>query len=541
MPNPIQPVQPGDPRRIGPYRVIGRVGAGGMGAVYAAVDASGLRLAVKVVHPAQAGDEEFRSRFRREVQLCRRVNGPCLVSLHDADTESSTPWLATPFVPGPTLDQFLATGGPLQGAQLYALAAGTAAALAAVHEAGVVHRDVKPQNVILSPAGPRVVDFGIAHALEGTSVTRTGVMTGTPGWISPEHYRTGEVGVAGDVFAWGALVAYSATGRLPFGKGAPDAVAFRVMSNEADLDGVPDDLHALIERALAKDPDGRPTATDLSRSCTALLAAQATAATPRTESATLISDLVSIHWDLPLQNENTAPWRAAPRHRSARLYLSVAAAALIVGGTAGAIAAASSSDSEQNRTSGTPHSRPTTTFTQPTTRTTVSPESSSKSKTAAEPFSTPSPAPALPTTPSPAYTRTDPSQPSIEEWSGARIPATPAEKAAAQQIRKDAGAVLKGLDFLDDDVSVTFNPQAQTMFVTFGPGIYPEGQSYHDDPNWTDVTRALMFGGCTEAQRHFHDNITWPYGRAAVVYRESMASPTIANFREITHSDACRV
>ncbi|MFF8432210.1 serine/threonine-protein kinase [Streptomyces sp. NPDC016566] len=250
----IQPVRPGDPRRIGPYRVIGRLGTGGMGTVYAALDSSELQVAIKVIHPAQAADEEFRARFRREVRLSRRVTGPCLVPVHDADTDGPIPWLATPFVPGPTLDQYLAASGALDEAHLYALAAGTAAALAAVHGAGIIHRDVKPQNVILAPAGPRPLDFGIAHLMDGTSVTRTGTMTGTPGWISPEHYRTGEVGPAGDIFAWGALIAYAATGRLPFGTGAPDAVAFRVLSAEPDLQGTPDSLLPLVTQALARLP-----------------------------------------------------------------------------------------------------------------------------------------------------------------------------------------------------------------------------------------------------------------------------------------------
>ncbi|MGW8955609.1 protein kinase domain-containing protein [Streptomyces sp. NPDC055709] len=313
-----------------------------MGTVYAALDATGLRMAVKVVHPAQAADEEFRARFRREVQLSRRVTGPCLVPVLDADTDSPAPWLATAFVPGPTLDQFLAVSGALSGARLYALAAGTAAALAAVHEAGVVHRDVKPQNVILAPAGPRVLDFGIAHALDGTSVTRTGVVTGTPGWISPEHYRTGAVGREGDVFAWGALIANAATGRLPFGAGAPDAVAFRVMSAEPDLTGVPADLLPLVEQALCKEPGGRPTAAELSRGCAGLLAAQATAAAPHDrEQPTLVADLVGLHWEL--LHEDPA-WDVALRRRPRRvLYSAVAAAVLVVGAIGGAIAASSAS------------------------------------------------------------------------------------------------------------------------------------------------------------------------------------------------------
>nr|WP_269846174.1 serine/threonine-protein kinase [Streptomyces carminius] len=331
-------MQPDDPHRIGPYRVSGRFGVGGMGTVYAALDASGQRIAVKSLHPALAADEEFRSRFRREVRISMRVKGPCLVPVHDADTDGPTPWLATCFVPGPTLEQHLAASGALEGARLYALAAGVAAALAAIHEAGVVHRDMKPQNVILAPAGPRVLDFGIAHALGGTSVTRTGVLTGTPGWISPEHYRTGEVSAAGDVFAWGALVAYAATGRLPFGTGAPDAVAFRVICAEPDLVGVPDALLPLVERALAKEPGDRPSAAELRDRCIALLAAQATSAAARGQQPTLVADLVSAHWDLSL-GEDVVWGCAVPRRARLRVSLAIAAAAAVAGAVGGVLAA----------------------------------------------------------------------------------------------------------------------------------------------------------------------------------------------------------
>ncbi|MFF9157475.1 serine/threonine-protein kinase [Streptomyces sp. NPDC014846] len=534
----VQPLQHGDPRTVGPYRVVGRLGSGGMGTVYAALSAGGERLAVKVVHPAHAANAEFRARFRREVQLSRRIAGPCLVAVHDADVDGPAPWLATAFVPGPTLDQHVCDGGPLSGAVLHALAAGTAAALSAIHQAGVIHRDIKPQNIILAPVGPAVLDFGIAHALDGTSVTRTGVMTGTPGWISPEHYRTGAVGPHGDIFAWGALVAYGATGRLPFGTGAADAVAFRVLSAEPDLDGVPEELQSLTARALSKEPSNRPTAAELAAECSQLLTAQATAVIGPDfpQPPTLISDLVSLNWDMPPAADS--PWPVPPqRRRRARMYLAVATAAAVVGSVGGVLAAAQSSSNAA-------HKQPLATHQQ--TQTVARPEHRSPTLKAGNAGRTPDAAAAAresqpPAAPSPAYTRTDTLQPTVEEWVAARVPATAAEKAAAQRFITDAAPILQGKAYLDDAVSVTFNPAAQTMFVTFGPGAYPEGQDYHDDLDYTDTVRALMFGSCSEAQQDFHDHAAWPYGRTAVVYRESMASPIVADFRDVTHLDSCRV
>ncbi|MEU3491714.1 serine/threonine protein kinase [Streptomyces massasporeus] len=535
----VQPVQQGDPPRVGPYRVVGRIGSGGMGTVYAALSAGGERMAVKVVHPAQAADEEFRARFRREVQLSQRVTGPCLVPVVDADPDAPAPWLAATFVPGPTLNQYVAVGGPLAGARLYALAAGTAAALSAVHEAGVVHRDVKPQNVILAPSGPMVLDFGIAHALDGTSVTRTGVMTGTPGWISPEHYRTGTVGPEGDVFAWGALIAYAATGRLPFGSGAAEAVAFRILSAEPDLDGIGDDLRQLVERALSKEPSGRPPASELARVCGELLASQTTAITGPAEltEPTLIADLVNLNWDLP---SDEPIWPASSKRTTrTRLSLAVVGAAALLGSLAGIIVATQSSTAARGPASAPGGQNTSAVGLTPAAQHSASPATGPAPTASAVPSSWP--APRSTSAPSPVYTRSDSTQPTVDEWADARVPATQTEKAAAQRLREDAAPVLQGQQYLDNEVTVTFNPSAQTMFVTFGPGIYPEGQSYQDDAAWTDIVRGLMFGSCTEAQQNFHDDIAWPYGRAAVVYRESMASPLVADFREVTHTDSCRV
>ncbi|PKT67696.1 serine/threonine protein kinase [Streptomyces populi] len=335
----VQPARPGDPSHIGPYRIAGRLGAGGMGTVHAGVASDGMRVAVKVIHPEQAQEAEFRARFRREVELSSRVTGPHLVPLLAADPDAPTPWLATAYVPGPTLNQHVLAHGPLTEGNLYAFAAATAQALAAVHAAGVVHRDVKPQNVLLTPAGPRMLDFGIAHAADGTSVTRTGVMTGTPGWISPEQYRRGTAGPAGDLFAWGALVAYAATGRLPFGSGAPDVVAFRVMSGEADLDGVPAALRRTLEKALAQEPGDRPSAAEAAQECVTLLASQATQVVGADAVPATAVDMVTALWDVPA-GEDPA-WHLPPDRSPSRKRLigAVVLAAGVIGGLAGGVAA----------------------------------------------------------------------------------------------------------------------------------------------------------------------------------------------------------
>ncbi|MFD7032730.1 protein kinase [Streptomyces sp. NPDC059917] len=324
------PLLPGDPPAIASYRLVGRLGTGGMGVVYAALDGGGRRVALKTVHPQLAADPQFRARFHREVGVLRRVTGPCLVPLVDADPDAAAPWLVTTYVPGPTLHQYVAAHGPLTGARLHLLAAGTAAALAAVHAAGVVHRDLKPANVILSPDGPRVLDFGIAHVTDGTAVTRTGVMTGTPGWISPEQYRDGSADSRGDVFAWGALIAAAATGRPVFGTGAPDAVAYRVLREEPDLTGVPDELHGVLVACLAKEPGERPMSRALAVVTARLLDGAATdvlpVGRPDATAPTRVDDapvddapiddaLIAARWDVPSIEDPS--WGAVPPAGSA--------------------------------------------------------------------------------------------------------------------------------------------------------------------------------------------------------------------------------
>ncbi|WP_432017718.1 serine/threonine protein kinase [Streptomyces hydrogenans] len=548
----ILPLLPGDPARVGPYRIVGRLGSGGMGTVFAALDVGGGRLAVKVVHPAQAGDEEFRARFRREVALTSRVSGPCLVPVIAADCEAERPWLAAPYVPGPTLQQHIAAHGPLHGAMLHALGAGAAAALASVHEAGVIHRDIKPGNVILSPSGPRLLDFGIAHAFDGTSVTRTGMLTGTPGWISPEQYRTGSVGPESDVFAWGALVAYAGTGRHPFGTGAPDTVAFRVMSQDPDLTGLPDDLARLVTGAMSKEAGDRPTAQSLSRACAALLAEEDTQVLPQDDSAPVLVDgLVTGHWSLPLVHEDTWPaGRAGQAHGRIRKVSYIAAAAAAVLGVAATAVYASTALGRQAPSAAAapvvPSASPSVSSSSVPALTTIPssssapPVSAAAVVTAAGSPSVITPEPVATTTtaePQPAYTRSDYAEPTLGEWSAARDAMTASERGIATSINEELKVFLRDEWALSEGVQVTFNPEAQTMFLTAGPStaVWENGGDY------VDLHRSMMYTGCTHGNDKLRTDIAWPYGRVVIVYRESMANPVIASFREVTNGMNCRV
>ncbi|MDA8370395.1 MAG: serine/threonine-protein kinase [Nocardiopsaceae bacterium] len=257
------PLTETDPTTIGPFRVVGRIGEGGMGAVYGALDDSGGRIAVKVIHPRFAADPGYREQFAREAELLHRVDAECAPAFFGADPAAPQPWLATEFVQGATLKDHIAEHGVLSGDELTAFAAGTAEALAAVHAAGIVHRDIKPANIILSPAGPRVLDFGIARSADDAG-DEEGIY-GTPGWIAPERLAGRPATSGTDMFAWGGLVVYAATGRGPFGRGDAAALIERIREAEPDTDGVPDALLPLVRAALDRDPDTRPTAEDAFR------------------------------------------------------------------------------------------------------------------------------------------------------------------------------------------------------------------------------------------------------------------------------------
>ncbi|POM27580.1 Serine/threonine-protein kinase AfsK [Actinomadura rubteroloni] len=266
MPAPVpvyEPRTPDDPPLIGGYRVLARIGAGGMGRVYLATTQSGRKLAIKVVRPEFAEDPEFRRRFQQEIAAAQRVQSFYTAPVIDAHADGPQPWLATAHVPGPSLAQTVVELGPLPEATVRAVFAGVAEALQAVHAAGVVHRDLKPSNVLLAPDGPRVIDFGIARAADTTPLTRTGMRIGSPQYMAPEQALGRPSTPAVDMFALAGVVLFAATGRTPFGEGPAEAVLFRVVHEEPVLDGCPDGLRDLVERCLAKDPADRPTPRDV--------------------------------------------------------------------------------------------------------------------------------------------------------------------------------------------------------------------------------------------------------------------------------------
>ncbi|WP_406530225.1 serine/threonine-protein kinase, partial [Streptomyces sp. I8-5] len=275
----MQSLTPQDPRAIGAYRLLGRVGAGGMGQVYLARSDRGRTVAIKLVRGELAEQQEFRDRFRHEVRAARQVGSAWTAPVLDADTEAAVPWVATGYVAGPSL-QATVTGprtpvgvasgayGPLPERSVHILGSGLTHALQAIHSAGLVHRDLKPSNILLTIDGPRVIDFGIARALHTVSdggVTRTGALVGSPGFMSPEQVRGERVTPACDVFCLGSVLAYASTGRLPFGTSDSGAHAqmFRIAQEDPDLTGVPVGLVELISDCLRKDPAARPTTDEL--------------------------------------------------------------------------------------------------------------------------------------------------------------------------------------------------------------------------------------------------------------------------------------
>ncbi|WCN02456.1 serine/threonine-protein kinase [Streptomyces sp. M92] len=262
------------PEYAGHYRLESCLGSGGMGVVHLARSTSGMRVAVKVVHASYARDPEFRGRFRQEVAAARRVSGAFTAPVVDADPDSGRPWMATLYIPGPTLSEQVKRNGPMDPDQLRRLMAGLAEALRDIHRVGVVHRDLKPSNVLLAEDGPKVIDFGISRPKDSELRTETGKLIGTPPFMAPEQFRRPrEVGPAADVFALGSLMVHAATGRGPFDSDSPYVVAYQVVHDEPDLVGVPETLAPLVLRCLAKEPGDRPTPDELMRELRSVAAA----------------------------------------------------------------------------------------------------------------------------------------------------------------------------------------------------------------------------------------------------------------------------
>src|ERR1700761_6816028 len=251
----MEPLRPDDPPAVGSFLLRARLGAGGAGRGYPAAAPAGRAVAIKVIHPELAHDETFRSRFRREVAAARQVSGAYTAPVVDAGLEGEPLWLATVFVAGPSLAAAVDEGGPFPVAAMWRLAAGLTEALGAVHASGLVHRDLKPANVLLASDGPRLIDFGIARALDGTAITAAGHIVGTPAFMSPEQAEGKFTGPVSDVFSLGSVLAYAASGVAPFGTGRPATILYRVVHTAPVLDGVPAGLDELVRWCLAKDPE----------------------------------------------------------------------------------------------------------------------------------------------------------------------------------------------------------------------------------------------------------------------------------------------
>ncbi|UUU21762.1 serine/threonine-protein kinase [Streptomyces sp. DSM 40750] len=281
----FRPLEAGDPTTVASYRLAARLGSGGMGTVYLSYTPGGHPIALKTIRPELSEDPQFRHRFKQEVQAAQRVQGLYTAPVLDHDTEGDQPWLATAYVPGPSLHAAVAEHGALPLNSVLLLLAGVAEALSVIHAAGIVHRDLKPANVLLAADGPRVIDFGIARAADATALTGTGVSIGTPAFMSPEQAAGKPVTPASDVFALGQVAAYAARGAGAYGDGPSHAVLYRIVHEEPDLTGLPDELR-FIERCLAKDPADRPSPTEVVELC------QAASPTPLVQSGSWLPEAI---------------------------------------------------------------------------------------------------------------------------------------------------------------------------------------------------------------------------------------------------------
>ncbi|GAA1544293.1 hypothetical protein GCM10009678_28670 [Actinomadura kijaniata] len=304
----VDALRAGDPERLGAYRLTGRLGEGGQGTVYLGESPEGAPVAVKLLRAGLGHDPVVRGRFLRELETAKRVARFCTAAVLDAEVEGDRPFIVSEYVPGPSLSRVVRERGPLRDGALERLAVGTATALTTIHQAGIVHRDLKPHNVLMGPDGPRVIDFGIARALDSATLTSSGAV-GTPAYMAPEQVRGEAAGPASDVFAWASTLVFASCGRPPFGSDALHVVMFRITDGEPDLGTLTGTLRALAARCLDKDPARRPTAAEVLR--------------------TLMGDTEATRPAAPPE-----PVAAPVRRRRSRRPLAVAAALLVAAGAA---------------------------------------------------------------------------------------------------------------------------------------------------------------------------------------------------------------
>lgn len=331
---PVDDLQRGDPNQVGPYRVLGRLGAGGMGVVYL-VQAGRALGALKLIRPQLADDPEFRARFRHEVEAGRAVASRYTARFIDAQLEGTTPYLVTEYVEGPSLAEAVRDHGPLDFTAITGLARGLAEALQSIHSAGVIHRDLKPSNVLLSQTGPRIIDFGIARAMEATSVTRTGLSVGSPQWMAPEVARGEQLTSASDIFSWASVVVFAASGKPPFGEGRAEAVLYRIVHEDPDLTGVDARLAPVLRAALTRSPGERPTAAELVARVPHLPGGEV--ADPAAAATAIMSRTDVIGSDA--RPELTIPVEVSSRPKRSRLLIGSGALLILAAAVAGVVLA----------------------------------------------------------------------------------------------------------------------------------------------------------------------------------------------------------